>query len=197
MHVLTIGGSPSTRSRSNALLRLVSRQLQTLSLETGHVGAADLPADDLLLARFDSPAVKRFQDGVVRASGLIIATPVYKASFSGALKVLLDLLPEGALVGKTVLPLATGGSPLHTLAVEHALQPVLSALKAHHVLPCVFAVDQDVRWVGEHEVVLSPGLETRLTLAVDRFAANLPDLGQRTPDPAQLARSVAAARLAI
>ncbi len=57
-----------------------------------------------------------------------------------ALKTLLDLLPERALQGKVVLPLATCGCTLaHLLAVDHALKPVLSALKAQEILHGVFA----------------------------------------------------------
>ena len=56
-----------------------------------------------------------------KADGLIVATPVYKAAFSGLLKTWLDLLPQFGLAGKVVLPLATGGS------VAHALGPRLRA----------------------------------------------------------------------
>ncbi len=61
--------------------------------------------------------------------------------FSGALKTLLDLLPERALEGKIVLPLATGGTIAHMLAVDYALKPVLNALKAQEILHGVFADD--------------------------------------------------------
>lgn len=64
----------------------------------------DFPAEDLLHAHFDSPAVQQLQAVVASADGLVVGTPVYKASFTGALKVLLDLLPERALAHKVVLP---------------------------------------------------------------------------------------------
>ncbi len=57
---------------------------------------------------------------------MVIGTPVYKAAYSGLLKSLLDLLPQYALAGKTVLPLATGGSTAHVLAIDYALRPVLA-----------------------------------------------------------------------
>ncbi|MFY2980449.1 NAD(P)H-dependent oxidoreductase, partial [Klebsiella pneumoniae] len=84
-------------------------------------------------ARFDNPALHTLNEQLAGADGLIIATPVYKASFSGALKTLLDLLPERALEGKIVLPLATGGTIAHMLAVDYALKPVLNALKAQEI----------------------------------------------------------------
>ncbi len=82
-----------------------------LSLESANF------AQDLLYARFDSPSLKTFTEQLQQADGLIVATPVYKAAYSGALKTLLDLLPERALQGKVVLPLATGGTVAHLLAV--------------------------------------------------------------------------------
>ncbi|PPS59187.1 hypothetical protein CRX72_13645 [Pantoea sp. BRM17] len=64
----------------------------------------------LIHARFDSPALNAFKADIASATGVIISTPVYKASFAGALKTVLDLLPERALEEKVVLPLASGGS---------------------------------------------------------------------------------------
>lgn len=72
-----------------------------------------------------------------QAAGLGSEHPAY----SGVLKVFLDLLPADALCGKTVLPLATGGSPAHLLALDYALKPVLSALGARDILGGVFAAD--------------------------------------------------------
>ena len=79
-----------------------------------------------------------------KADAIVIATPVYKAAYSGVLKVFLDLLPQSALRGKTVLPLATGGSPHHMLALDYALRPVLQSLAARHILPGVYATDAQV-----------------------------------------------------
>ena len=74
----------------------------------------------------------------------MIATPVYKAAYSGVLKVFLDILPQTALKGKVVLPLATGGSPHHMLALDYALRPVLQSLGAQHILPGVYATDAQI-----------------------------------------------------
>ena len=95
----------------------------------------------LLLGEASHPAVQRAVEQVRRADVIVIATPVYKAAYSGVLKVFLDLLPQSALKGKTVLPLATGGSPHHMLALDYALRPVLQSLAARHILPGVYATD--------------------------------------------------------
>ena len=99
---------------------------------------------------------------------MVVATPIYKASFSGALKTLLDLLPERALDGKVVLPLATGGTVAHLLAVDYALKPVLNALKAQEILHGVFADDSQVIDY-QHKPHFTPNLQTRLDSALETF----------------------------
>jgi SsuE family FMN reductase len=76
----------------------------------------------------------RVEKQIEAAAALIVSTPIYKAAYTGALKALLDILPPAALDGKVVLPIATGGSFAHLLAIEYALKPVLSALGATDLL---------------------------------------------------------------
>src|SRR5471032_3215053 len=93
MLVVSLGGSPSPRSRSGVLLQRSQRWLQEQGVEVVSYQVLDFPAEDLLHARFDSPKVIDLLQQIENADGLLIATPVYKASFSGALKTVLDLLP--------------------------------------------------------------------------------------------------------
>ncbi|HEX3138682.1 MAG TPA: NAD(P)H-dependent oxidoreductase, partial [Rhizobacter sp.] len=81
---------------------------------------------------------------VAQAQVVLVATPIYKAAYSGLLKAFLDLLPQDGLRDKTVLPLATGGSIAHLLALDYALKPVLSALGARDILDPVFATDSQI-----------------------------------------------------
>ena len=111
---------------------------------------------------------------------LIIATPVYKASFSGALKTLLDLFPERALEGKVVLPFATGGTIAHMLAVAYSPQPVLTALKAQEILHGVFADEgQVVNYQHKHQ--FTANLRTRLDGALETFWQALHRRDTQTP----------------
>jgi FMN reductase len=170
MLVVSVGGSPSTRSRSAVLLDRTRSLLQARGVEVVSYQVREFPAEDLLHARFDSPQVQAFQQVVQQADGLIVATPVYKASFSGALKTLLDLLPERALSHKVVLPIATGGSIAHMLAVDYALKPVLAALKAQEMLQGIFAEDSQITYAdGLSPARLAEGLEQRLESAVEDF----------------------------
>ena len=170
MLVVTLGGSPSQRSRSGVLLDKTRQWLQQQGVEVVSYQVRDIPAEDLLHARFDSPKVIDLLQQVANADGLVIATPVYKASFSGALKTLLDLLPERALAHKVVLPMATGGSIAHMLAVDYALKPVLSALKAQELLHGIFAEDSQIAYgEGSVQAQLVPVLEQRLHEALEQL----------------------------
>lgn len=143
MSILLIAGSPSQPSRSSALLNAVAARLQAQGLSTEPVLQLNrLDPAALLHARFDHPEIRAVTDRVARADAVVVATPVYKAAYSGLLKVFLDVLPQTALKGKLVLPLATGGSPHHMLALDYALRPVLQSLGARHILPGIYATDQ-------------------------------------------------------
>lgn len=102
MSILLLAGSPSIPSRSTRLLQHVT----------------DLPAEVLLHADFNNTDIKLARLRVAEVKAVVIGTPVYKVACSGVLKAFLDLLPQDGLAGKLVLPLATGGSQSHMLALE-------------------------------------------------------------------------------
>src|SRR5687767_8176254 len=136
--IVTISGSPSQTSRTSMLARLVGGKLQAEGFEVESIEVRDLPAEDLLLARATAPGISAALGLVERADGVVIATPIYKAAYSGALKAFLDLMPQFGLAGKVVLPLATGGSLAHVLAIDYALRPVLTSLNPLHVVAGLF-----------------------------------------------------------
>ncbi len=167
-HVLLISGSPTAASRSAALLDRVSRAIEGRGLTTRTVGVRDFPAEDLVLARYDSPAFEEFKALIADAAGLVVATPIYKASYAGGLKALLDILPPGSLRGKTVLPIATGGSLAHLLAIDYALKPVLAVLGASDIQQGVYGVDSQFRQ-EDGAYVLEAELQARLDDSVERL----------------------------
>lgn len=167
MSVLLIAGSPSERSRTAALLEATGQRLETRGAQVQRLRVRDLNPQALLLADFGLPSVLAAQEQVAQASVLVVATPVYKAAYSGILKVFLDLLPKTALKGKTVLPLATGGSPHHMLALDYALRPVLQSLGAKHILPGIYATDSQVIVTPEGSYRVAEDIGGRLDEAVD------------------------------
>ncbi|GAA2254092.1 hypothetical protein GCM10010430_42290 [Kitasatospora cystarginea] len=94
-------------------------------------------------------------------------------AYSGLLKTLLDVLPQYALAGKTVLPLATGGSTAHVLAVDYALRPVLASMggRAHH--PGLVRLDRHIAVREDGGTAIERETDVLLTPVVDAFAAAL------------------------
>lgn len=174
MLVVSLSGSPAIKSRSGVVLEHAGHWLRSKGVDVTTLRIRDFDPQDLIYAHFDSPQVQAFIEAVRQADGLLIGTPVYKASFSGALKTLLDLLPERSLHGKVVLPLATGGSIAHMLAVDYALKPVLSALKCQEVLHGIFAIDSQISYVdNEQGGELEDILQQRLREGLEHFYLGL------------------------
>ncbi|KOY55756.1 MULTISPECIES: NADPH-dependent FMN reductase [unclassified Streptomyces] len=170
--LLALSGSPSPHSRTAVVADHVLRRLAHAGYDTAHLAVRELPAADLLSARRGEPEIRRALEAVAAADGIIVATPVYKASYTGLLKAFLDLLPQDGLAGKTVLPIATGGSLAHVLTLDYALRPVLAALGARHVTAGRFVLDSSVeRGTGPDR--LRPEAELDLFQAVDEFAGAL------------------------
>lgn len=167
MSVLLIAGSPSEKSRSAALLDGVQQRLKQRGALASRLHIRDLSPQALILADFGHPSILHAVRQVAVADVLVVATPVYKAAYSGVLKVFLDLLPQTALEGKTVLPLATGGSPHHMLALDYALRPVLQSLGAKHILPGIYATDSQITLSPEGIYQITDAIGTRLDAAVN------------------------------
>ncbi len=127
--IVILSGSPSESSRTDLVLQYVGKKLKQEGFSVTHVSVRDIPFEDVFNLRFDSPALKELTLLLQGADGVIVGSPVYKAAYTGILKAVLDLLPQDVLAQKTVLPIMTGGSPAHLLAIEFSLKPLLAALK--------------------------------------------------------------------
>jgi FMN reductase len=191
MSVLLIAGSPSERSRSAALLEQVGWLLALQGAHVERLRIRDLSPQALLLGDFSHPSIVQAINQVLNAEAIVVATPVYKAAYSGVLKVLLDVLPQTALKGKTVLPLATGGSPHHMLALDYALRPVLQSLGARHILPGVYATDAQVSSTPEDAYTIHTDIQVRLDEAVKTLIAE----GLRLPPPTAAFEPIAFSRV--
>jgi FMN reductase len=175
--IVTITGSPSAGSRTLSLANRVSDALAKYGLEVQRINVRDLPADDLLHARTDAPVLKEALGLVERAQGVVVATPVYKAAYSGILKSFLDLLPQFGLSGKVVLPLLTGGTLAHVLALDYALRPVLMSLGPQHVVAGLFVLDKLMERMPEGDIQLEATISERLDAVVTDFVATVRRFG--------------------
>lgn len=131
--IVIISGSPSGHSGTQSVLTYLGTLLEREGLRVKHISVRDVSSDVLMEGKFDSPEVQHIAEILRDAKGVIIGSPVYKGAYSGVLKALIDLFPQDVLQHTPVLPLMTGGSPSHLLALDYALKPVLADLKAHNL----------------------------------------------------------------
>jgi FMN reductase len=142
--VVLIAGSPDYPSRSTAALERVREFLKEDGVRAHLLAVRYLPAEALLYADVDQAEISAAIRRIAAAQAVVIATPVIRGAYAGALKAFLDLLSSNALKDKAILPIATGDSSGHLLAIDYALKPVLSALGAQHILTGVYLTDAQV-----------------------------------------------------
>lgn len=194
--LVALAASPRPSSRSRALLDIAVERLRAQGADIQYFHLNIFPAADLLALNTESDAIAAWADAVAAADGLILATPVHKASFSAGLKALLDVLPERGLANKAVLTISAGGSKRHQLAVEHGLRPVLSVLKAITVNEHVYASEEEGKRDSNGVLQWQPQVSARLDKALQQLWAQLPGLPQRI-DPFRLRDSIVSARISV
>jgi FMN reductase len=194
MNVLLLGGSPSAPSTTWRLLQLLGERLAALGHRTVALQVRELPAQALLRAETEDLALREALAWVAEADAVVVGTPVYKASFSGVLKTFLDLLPQDGLAGKLVLPVATGGSQSHMLALDYALRPVLASLGPRHILPSIYATSEQLPWHPEQGLNPAAAIAARIEAGIEHLHGELQQaLRRKTADAAHLATAAIAA----
>lgn len=167
LKLVAVTGAPNSPSKTESLVNVILTKLQQyiqvdiqyirLS-QIGHLlnGAArrDLLAEE----------VQSSLNLIEAADALVVASPVYRASYTGLFKHLFDYIDQFALVDKPVLLVATGGSERHALVLEHQFRPLFSFFQSHTLPIGVFATDKDF----ENYQVVNPLLLERIELAVTR-----------------------------
>ncbi len=101
---------------------------------------------------------------VEQADILVVATPVYRGSYTGLFKHFFDFIHQDALTDKPILLAATGGSERHALVIDHQLRPLFSFFQARTLPLGVYATDKDFTDHRLHDEVLTQ----RAALAVER-----------------------------
>ncbi|REK74130.1 NADPH-dependent FMN reductase [Paenibacillus paeoniae] len=175
--IVIISGSPNATSRLNGIIDFVRRELDLQGYPSKTITVVTLPAEDLVHSRFGSPAIVEANKLVEDAAAVIIASPVYKASFTGVLKSYIDLLPQKGLEGKLVLPLFIGGTLAHLLSIDYSLKPVLASMGARHFIRGVYATDNQVNRIqdgsNETKFEVIEDLAERLQASVQELVEEL------------------------
>lgn len=173
MSIILLGGSPSPNASTSRLLQHVGEKLALHGRRVTRIEARELDPQALLAADCGDPGIARVLALVAAAEALVVATPVYKAAYSGLLKAVLDLLPQDGLAGKLVLPLASGGSQSHMLALDYALRPVLASMAPRSILPSIYATSDQLGRHADGCLALAPAIAARVALGVDQLDAEL------------------------
>ncbi|MEV7401209.1 NADPH-dependent FMN reductase [Streptomyces sp. NPDC091267] len=177
--ILAVSGSPSPVSSTHHVLTLAAERLAARGHRVDTLAVRSLPPAPLLAADTAHPEIAAALDRFAEADAVVVATPVYKAGCSGLLKSFLDVLPQFALEGKVVLPLATGGSLAHVLALDYGLRPVLMSMKPRAVAESFFVHAGGIRKGAGGAAFLEPTVSSLLDEATDRFAGLLESLSER------------------
>ncbi|KQX77763.1 MULTISPECIES: FMN reductase [Streptomyces] len=163
----------STRLLADRLAEAARERLavdQDRRVEVRVVELRDLAVDiaNHLVTGFPPAGLKEAIDAVTAADGLIAVSPVFTASYSGLFKSFFDLVDNTALTGKPVLIAATGGTPRHSLVLEHAMRPLFAYLRAVVLPTSVYAASEDWGSSGDE---YTEGLPSRIRRAGGELAS--------------------------
>lgn len=174
LRVVALVGSPTSSATSRTLLlvrHLLEALQQHLHASVSLVELAPIARSlGQSLSRAEvEPAVEQALATVESAELLVVAAPVYRGSYPGLFKHLVDFIDLEALVDVPVLLAATGGSERHALVIDHQLRPLFSFLQAHTLPIGVYATQADF----DGAQVNSAALQARIGLAAERAAGHL------------------------
>jgi FMN reductase len=140
-------GNPRPHSRTHSLARTLSSEIARV-LGGARVTEVDLaPFGPRVLDPSDE-AVAAAIDEVLGADLLVVASPTYKATYSGLLKGFLDRLGTGSLAGVAAVPVLLGGARSHRLAVDVHFTPLLLELGAAVPARGLFVLEAEVQDFG-------------------------------------------------
>jgi FMN reductase len=182
--VVTVVGNPKPGSRTATAAASVA---ELLASELGAPYRTDALIDLVTFAAAifqgdaaseeDRVALDSAIDLASSASVLVLATPVYKGSYTGLLKSFLDVLPHLALAGSVVVPVTISAAPSHKLLADLHLRPVLAELGASVPTPPVALEErdlEDLQLAVSGWVRTNAGLVQATTIALQPVAEPIP-----------------------
>ncbi|WJL94783.1 NAD(P)H-dependent oxidoreductase [Microbacterium sp. ET2] len=127
MIVTVVAGNPKPASRTLDAAHIVAQALS--GRDADH--AVDVVELGPGLLGWGDPTVADAVATVAASDLLVVASPTFKATYTGILKLFLDQFDTGTgLAGVTAVPLMLGAGPAHALAPDLLLKPVLVELGA-------------------------------------------------------------------
>ena len=158
--IVWVAGSPSPTSRSSFVAHAVAEHAKRAGLSWRAFALGDFEPADVLFGRADAPSARAFVDAVKNSVALVLSTPVYKATYAGGLKAIVDLIPPDALVGKPALGIATTKLASHGVQVDGAYRALFAFFRAR-ANDTLVVLDDEVRVEGGSGI-LAPLAEARI-----------------------------------
>lgn len=129
MHVTVLVGNPRPRSRTREVAEAVAGRI------VERIGAQGSRTIDLCgysgsMFTWPDETIAELNDQVAHSDVVVVASPTYKAAYTGLLKAFLDRYPSNGLDGVTAIPVMTGSAAEHAMAVDTSLRPLLVELGA-------------------------------------------------------------------
>ncbi|MDQ0314966.1 NAD(P)H-dependent oxidoreductase [Amorphus orientalis] len=162
MHMEILSGNPSPAGRTSRLALDVGQELASCLDLPAPEEVIELSAYASGLFEWGNATIAELKARLDASRFIVIATPTYKASYTGLLKAFLDTYSAGDLAGHVVVPVFTGGSPAHSLAPDFTLRPLLVELGASVPTPSLYVVSSLLD--GENTVAADFVHDNRFTL---------------------------------
>jgi FMN reductase len=140
--VVTVVGNPRAESRTHGIARTLAAEVART--RGGGVVEVDLASLAPQLFTDGDGSIATALEQVLSADVLVVASPTYKATYTGLLKSFLDRIATGALTGTPAVPVLLGGAPQHALAVDVHFTPLLLELGASVPLRGLFVLESEL-----------------------------------------------------
>ena len=159
--VLAVVGNPRPASRTHAIAHTLADEIAR-AISGERAPDVDLAAFGARVLDHGDAEVAGAVEQVLAADVVVVASPTYKATYSGLTKGFLDRVPTGALGGRRAVPVLLGGAPNHQLAVDVHLAPLLLELGASVPARGLFVLEAEVEafparaaaWADAHAAAL-------------------------------------------
>lgn len=143
MKFLFISGTNSSPCRFEADFEFLKDQLEKMGHEIAWWSVHDNPIPYLNPKNYPSNQASGLEEKIKQSDAIIIASPVYHASISGALKNTLDHVDYKIFTGKKVGLLCNAASPYGTGALFSHLRDIITEMRGVCVPAYVGTVKDD------------------------------------------------------
>lgn len=159
-------GNPKAASRTLTVAREVMNQLAGLLGDASGALEVDLAGHTRGMFDWGDAELTALTAQVARCRLLVAASPTYKATYTGLLKAFFDRYGNDGLRGVVAVPVMVGAAPVHYLAPEVSLRPLLVELGATVPSRALYVMESDIprlpevvaKWAGTARPLIGAAL---------------------------------------